>query len=134
MYAEMTASLIRGALAASTLSAAERAQAEGDLQIILEAQRERPELDFALTQLADQALHSVLGEPMMANVVEAMHGAGARQIHDADAWATPAYDAAWTNTRAAFAAAGIHLDADPAAGRQDGRAGALCIRSIAHVN
>jgi len=134
MYAEMTAAVIRGALAQSNLPAAEIQQAHEDLQTILDAQRAQPDLDFALTQLADQALHAVLDHPQMANIVEAMHGAGARQIHDADAWATPTYDAAWLNTRAAFAAKGVDLDADPAAPRTDGRAGALCIRSIARAN
>lgn len=130
MYAEMSAAVIRGALAQAGLSPIEIEQAHSDLNVILEAQRKQPELDYALTFLADQALHVMLDQPETSNLVEAMHGLGARQVHNADAWATPLYLRAWENTRQAFSENGVELDADPAAPRSDGRAGAFCIRSI----
>lgn len=89
-------------------------QARADLAIIMDELARDPSSPVAVTEAADQVLHDALE-------------AGTITIgHDATAWGTPDYVAAWGRTVQAFKRRGITLDADPAAPRTDGRAGAMC--------
>lgn len=92
----------------------EQIQARADLAIIMDELARDPSSPVAVTEAADQVLHAALE-------------AGTITVgHDATAWGTPAYAAAWGRTVEAFGRCGITLDADPAAPRADGRAGAVC--------
>ncbi len=112
------------------LSAAELAQGQADLDVILTAMEARPDQKFAVTGLADTVLHSLLDTPEMAQYMRNTFGADAIPHHDANAWGTEEYAAAWENTRTAFAAHGIELEADPAATRADGRQAEFCFVTV----
>lgn len=111
------------------MTAEARAQGYADLAIIRAAIEADPSRQFALTANADVVLHEQMATSgMPGDVVAALPGA--ELIHDADAWGTAAYAAAWQNTRTVFAARGIALAEDPAAPCTAGRAGALCLFKI----
>lgn len=110
----------------TTMTVEARVQGIQDLAIIKAAVAASPDRAFAVTQLADQVLHEQMAE---ADIVE-RRADGTVVVHDADAWGTPEYAAAWRNTRAAFHAAGIMLQEDPAATCARGRAGALCLVEV----
>jgi len=121
------------------LSPAELAQGRADLDIILKAMEARPDQKFAVTGLADTVLHSLLDMPELAQYICDTFGADAVAHHDPEAWGTEEYATAWTNTRRAFAAHGIELEADAAAtradgGRADGRQAELCFMSVGRTD
>ncbi len=104
----------RAALRAKGMTDAEIDQGHADLDIILGELARDDSSPVAMTKAADAVLHDALD-------------AGLSTIgHDATAWGTAAYDAAWGRTVQAFGARGIVLDTDPAAARADGRDGAMC--------
>jgi hypothetical protein len=93
-------------------------QARADLDIIMDELARDPSSPVAVTEAADQVLHAALE-------------VGAITVHhDPTAWGTDQYRAAWGRTVTAFARRGISLDADPAAARTDGRAGAMCYVAV----
>lgn len=110
----------------ATLGTARLAQGEADLAIIQRAHAANPGHSYALTELADAVLHAQLGTPELKAWEKQAFGGGRRLKHDPTAWGTPAYQESWERTRAAFAASGVYLAADPAAKREDERAGAAC--------
>lgn len=81
----------------------------------------------AMTEGADEALHFVLEDRLAwRRLGVAIHGV--EMIHDANAYGTPAFSAAWENTRAAFARHGIDLPADYLSDVGGFRSAANCIR------
>jgi len=81
----------------------------------------------AMTEGADEALHAVLADRMAwRRLGTAIHGA--EMIHDANAYGTPAFAAAWENTRTAFANHGIELAADYRSDVGGFRSAGACIR------
>lgn len=106
------------------------AQGQADLQIILAAMEARPDQKFAVTGLADTVLHSLLEMPEMLQYMRETFGADAVPNHDANAWGTEEYLKAWENTRSAFLAHGIELEADPEASRADGRQAEFCFLTV----
>lgn len=121
------------------LSPAELAQGRADLEIILKAIEAQPDQKFAVTGLADTVLHSLLDMPELAQYMCDTFGPDAIAHHDPEAWGTDEYAVAWANTRRAFAAHGIELEADAAAtrahgGRTDGRQAELCFMSIGRTD
>lgn len=88
-------------------SEADRDAGWADLMIILRAMENNPAKPFALTVAADNALHSlVLDTAGLLRFSEAIFGVGVVVTHDPFAYGTPAFDAGWENTRAAFRDAG----------------------------
>lgn len=84
-----------------------------DLLVLLNAMEAEPEKSFALTVSADRALHGLLLDTVgHFKFSTAVFGAGKIVVHDPYAYATPEFDAAWENTRAAFAKVGLDLPAD----------------------
>lgn len=81
----------------------------------------------AMTEGADEALHAILADRMAwRRLGVAIHPAG--MVHDANAYGTPAFSAAWENTRAAFAHHGIDLAADYTSDVGNFRSAAACLR------
>lgn len=111
------------------LAPADLAQGRADLEIILRAMEAKPDQKFAITGLADTVLHSLLEMPEMDRYMRNAFGENAFADHNADAWGTEEYALAWQNTRQAFSAHGIELEADPAATRADGREAKICFLS-----
>ncbi|MBN9525427.1 MAG: hypothetical protein J0H82_04425 [Alphaproteobacteria bacterium] len=93
-------------------------QARADLEIIMAELARDPSSPVAVTEAADQVLHDALDAGTIT------------VLHDPTAWGTDQYRAAWRRTVTAFARRGITLDADPAAPRADGRAGAMCYVAV----
>lgn len=81
----------------------------------------------AMTEGADEALHFVLADRLAwRRLGDAIHGV--EMIHDANAYGTPAFSAAWENTRAAFAHHGIELAAEYRSDVGNFRSAAACLR------
>lgn len=81
----------------------------------------------AMTEGADQALHAILEDATaFRGLGAALHGVG--MIHDANAYGTTAFAAAWENTRAAFAKRGVDLPSDYRSSVGGFRSAAACIR------
>lgn len=110
------------------------AQGRVDLEIILKAMEAQPDQKFAVTGLADTVLHNLLDTSELADYMRDNFGADAIPHHDPNAWGTEEYAIAWQNTRAAFAARGIELEADPAATRSDGREAKVCFLSVGRTD
>lgn len=91
----------------------------------------------AMTEGADKAFHFVVSDTVgLLRLSAAVHGAGQVMSHAPYAYGTPAFDAAWENTRAAFAKHGIDLPADYRSDAGGFRSAAACIRegrSIAEI-
>lgn len=110
------------------------AQGRADLDIILHAMEAQPDRKFAVTGLADTVLHRLLEMPEMAQYMRDAFGKDAIADHNAEAWGTEEYAIAWQNTRQAFAAHGIELEANPAATRGDGREAKICFLSAGRAD
>ncbi|MFS2013724.1 hypothetical protein ACCD06_28285 [Azospirillum sp. CT11-132] len=97
-----------------------------DLLIILH-DAENTGRAHAMTEGADEALHCVLADRLAwRRLGVAIHGV--EMIHDANAYGTPAFGAAWENTRAAFAHHGIELPVDYLSDVGGFRSAATCVR------
>lgn len=98
----------------------------GDLTILLHDAEDTGRA-HAMTEGADKALHVILADRMAwRRLGVAIHGV--EMIHDANAYGTPAFGAAWENTRSAFAAHGIDLAADYRLNVGSFRSAAACLR------
>lgn len=105
-----------------------------DLLVLLNAMEAEPDKAFALTVSADRALHGLLLDTVgHFKFSTSVFGAGKIVVHDPYAYATPEFDAAWENTRTAFAKVGLDLPADyrnqPKA-RKDSQQAEVCLVSV----
>lgn len=105
-----------------------------DLMVILHDAEDnnRP---HAMTEGADRAFHYVVSDTVgHLRLSAAIHGAGMVMVHNPHAYGTPEFEAAWENTRAAFAKHDIELASDYRADRDTFRSAAACIREARSVN
>lgn len=91
----------------------------------------------AMTEGADEAFHFVVSDTIgLLRLSAAVLGAGQVMAHRPGIYGTPEFDAAWENTRAAFAKHGIDLPADYRSDVGGFRSAATCVRmsqSIAEI-
>lgn len=91
----------------------------------------------AMTEGADEAFHFVVSDTIgLLRLSAAVLGAGRVMAHRPGVYGTPEFDAAWENTRAAFAKHGVSLPSDYRSDVGGFRSAASCIRegrSIAEI-
>ncbi len=105
-----------------------------DLKIILNAMEKNPEKTYALTAGADNALHPLLLDTAgLVRFSGQVFGAGTLMMHDPFCYGTPEFEAAWQNTREAFAAHGIELPVDYRVNEASSRDAETCVLNVNRV-
>lgn len=88
----------------------------------------------AMTEGADRAFHVIVNDTAgLLRLSAAVHGVGMVMAHNPYVYGTPEFDAAWENTRAAFAKHGIDLSADYSSDRGNFRSAAICVREARSI-
>ena len=90
--------------------------------------------NHAMTEGADRAFHVIVNDTAgLLRLSAAVHGVGMVMAHNPYVYGTPEFDAAWQNTRAAFAKHGIELNQDYRADRGSFRSAAICVREARSI-